>query len=105
MDSLEEPTPEKIQHYSNEFDAMCQERHAMGAKKYGEGTWQDNDLARMMQEEIVDLANYARYAFIKVALLAEVGNLNPPSTFVSEGEIKPTLGYAAFLPGNKTEGE
>lgn len=102
---MDERELDKVNKYSAEFDEMCLDRHEMGAIKYGEGTWQNNDLARMMQEEIVDLANYARYAFIKVALLAELGDLNPPSTLVSEEEIKPTLGYRSFIPTDKKEGE
>jgi hypothetical protein len=51
------------------FDRMCQERHDMGRTKYGTLTFLEMPTLHMALEEIADLANYARYTFVKVALL------------------------------------
>lgn len=57
------------QRLSEEFDRMCQERHLMGAKKYGPVKFLRVDSLEEAAEEVVDLANYARYTFIKLRLL------------------------------------
>jgi len=44
----------------------------MGEKKYGPGTWLGVDNLEMAIEEIIDLANYARFAFIKLRMLQEL---------------------------------
>jgi hypothetical protein len=41
----------------------------MGADKYGEGTYLDKDTIAMMQDELVDFTNYARFSFIKLELM------------------------------------
>lgn len=66
-----EPALEMMQKYSDEFDARCQERHLMGEKKYGAGTWVNVDTLEMAIEEIIDLSNYARFSFIKLRMLQE----------------------------------
>lgn len=60
---------EQIEEASQEFDNMCQERHAMGNEKYGQVQFLQVDSISMALEEIADLANYARYTFIKLYLL------------------------------------
>lgn len=56
---------------SNEFDDMCEARHKMGAQKYGPGKFLTVDTIEEALMEIVDLANYARYTFIKLRMLQE----------------------------------
>jgi hypothetical protein len=51
------------------FEQMCEARHIKGERKYGALTFLDNPTLDMALEEIVDLANYARYTFIKVVIL------------------------------------
>jgi hypothetical protein len=51
------------------FDEMCTARHEYGQEKYGEFTFVEAPTLQMALEEVVDLANYARYTFIKVWLL------------------------------------
>jgi len=48
---------------------MCEERHEEGARKYGPGKFLTVDTFQEALEEIVDLANYARYTYIKVRML------------------------------------
>lgn len=62
---------ELLQHLSNEFDAVCMERHDAGAEKYGPGKFLLVDTIEEALEEIVDLANYARYSFIRLRLVQE----------------------------------
>lgn len=54
---------------SDLFDEMCHARHEYGQKKYDEFTFIEAPTLQMALEEIADLANYARYTFIKVWLL------------------------------------
>lgn len=71
-------TPEELKMYiqalSDEFDKRCQARHEMGEEKYGAGTWLGIDSVEMAIEELIDLANYTRFAFIKYRLIqAQLG--------------------------------
>jgi len=71
---LSEPelTPEQlavIKEADDYFDQMCAARHNTGRTKYGVLTFIEMPTLEMALEEIADLANYARYTFIKVALL------------------------------------
>jgi hypothetical protein len=56
---------------SEEFNTVCQLRHDMGAKKYGPVNFLEVDSIEMAIEEVIDLANYARYTFIKLRLIQE----------------------------------
>lgn len=53
------------------FDQMCQARHDTGRTKYGIFTFLEMPTLEMALEELADLANYARYTFIKVVLLRQ----------------------------------
>lgn len=48
---------------------MCKQRHLKGEQKYGSLTFLNNSTLEMAMEEVVDLANYARYTFIKLVIL------------------------------------
>jgi hypothetical protein len=61
--------PEIIAKLSETFDLECQTRHDMGAKKYGQVKFLEVNSLQMAMEEVADLANYARYTWIKLALL------------------------------------
>jgi hypothetical protein len=54
-----------------EFDDRTLARHAMGAETYGPGKFLLVDTMEEALDEICDLANYARYTFIKMRLLQE----------------------------------
>jgi hypothetical protein len=62
---------EKVSAFSAEFDQMCQDRHDLGEKKYGPGKFLNVDTMDEALMEIVDLANYARYTYVKVRLLQD----------------------------------
>lgn len=51
------------------FVNSCQARHEKGEEKYGPMTFLEVDTLEMAMEEVVDLANYARYTFIKLYML------------------------------------
>jgi hypothetical protein len=59
----------QIDHYNREFDDACQERHEAGAEQYGAGKFLIVDTLEEAMFEVVDLANYARYTYIKLKLL------------------------------------
>lgn len=61
-----------FQEYSEAFDRLCQERHNAGAVEYGKFTFLQNDVVRMMMEELADTANYCRMQFIKLMMLQHV---------------------------------
>ena len=61
----------KLQEYSNEFDAMAEARHRLGAEKYGPVRFTEVDSLQMALEEVADLANYARYTFVKIRMLQD----------------------------------
>jgi hypothetical protein len=68
----EEELPELIQALSNQFDAECQRRHEMGQVKYGPVRFLEVNALEEAMAEVVDLANYARYIWIKFALMAHL---------------------------------
>jgi hypothetical protein len=57
--------------YSIEFDELCAARHQLGAEKYGPGKFLTVDTIEEALSEIADLANYARYTYIKLRMLQE----------------------------------
>jgi hypothetical protein len=85
-----------INKLGEDFDRLCQDRHRMGQKEYGEFTFLENDVVRMMVEELADTANYARMQAIKLMLLqgAVEQNLQAQGIGADEEEIK--IGVKAF---------
>ena len=80
---------ELIVQVSQQFDIDCTTRHEMGAKKYGPGKFLVVDTLQEAMDEVVDLANYARYTYIKLALLqAAIAQQVPEGGPVSSGFIK-----------------
>jgi hypothetical protein len=77
-DPNDEPTQEEVEahqlleimnEYSQQFYTLAQERHLTGAARYGELTFLENDVVRMMAEELADTANYCRMQFIKLMFI------------------------------------
>src|SRR5688572_25745839 len=58
-----------LQALSDQFDTACAEKHALGVEKYGEGTWLKADTIAMAMDEMVDMANYIRFSWIKLAMI------------------------------------
>lgn len=74
MSETSDTTPEAnlaelFQELSGSFDKLCQERHEAGQQEYGVFTFMENDVIRMMMEELADTSNYCRMQFMKLMLL------------------------------------
>lgn len=98
-----------LQRLSEEFDALTELRHEVGAKEYGPATFLKVPLIRFAAEELADLANYARYLYIKLRVLEEV--LDASGVDLSTGLIEEvwesdevSLGLAQFIPAEKISG-
>lgn len=79
------------------FEQLCVERHEMGQKEYGAFTFLENDVVRMMIEELADTVNYCRYQAVKLMLLQEALEKKlAGDDLVGEGEEQITLGVQAF---------
>ena len=65
----EQIDPELLQKLADEYDTECQRRHDMGAEKYGPVRFLEVNSLQEAMNEIVDLANYARYTWMKFALM------------------------------------
>jgi hypothetical protein len=66
---VSETVTEAVEKYSHEFDRMCQDRHTLGEQKYGPGKFLSANTVEEAMFEVVDLANYARYTFIRLMLM------------------------------------
>lgn len=60
-----------INSFGTEFDQMCEQRHNMGAQKYGAGKFLTVDTMEEALFELVDLSNYAKYTYVRIRLLQE----------------------------------
>ena len=89
----EKPNVTDLVLWANErFDDMIQQRHEMGGTKYGPVAFMEIDSIEMALEEVADLANYARYTWIKLKLL-QVNLSQLPE--VQDAEQSVTLGKDA----------
>jgi hypothetical protein len=66
-------TPERLkvlaQEASDEFEELCNHRHALGEQKYGAGKFLTVDTLEEALFELADLSNYAKYTFVRIRLL------------------------------------
>lgn len=101
--------------FNSEFFDLCEIRHNTGAQEYGPFNFLDVNLPEFIYEEIADIANYARFLYIKMRLLEETAHAGgfdlsapftgevrdedelpfSPSTFVPKQEV------SEFLPDEK----
>jgi hypothetical protein len=73
------------------FFEMMQERHEMGAEKYGPIKFMEVNTLKEAMEEVVDLGNYAMYTYMKLYVLdKQIDKLLP-----EEGHEP--LGAASFM--------
>src|SRR6201995_2650751 len=86
-----------IKEYSAEFDEQCLNRHTTGQAKYGQFSFLGKDMIEETLAEIVDMANYARYQFIKLRLL-QLAMSNDPALrdFADQVDRAEKLGKDAF---------
>jgi hypothetical protein len=98
MTEAAEPTDasfeELLTFLSHEFEVVCAERHDKGAEKYGPAKFLLVDTIEEALQEVADLANYARYTYIRLRLLQEAVEQNtppdstePPLKFVKARDI------------------
>lgn len=80
-----------VQEATAEFFQRMQERHEMGQEKYGPVKFVEANTLNEAEEEVIDMANYAMYTYIKLRLL----NLSIDRLSQSAD----TLGAAAFMKG------
>jgi len=59
---------EIVEKLSAEFDHRVIDRHRLGAEKYGPFSFFNKDMFEEACQEVLDLANYARYSYIKLRL-------------------------------------
>lgn len=59
---------EIVEKLSAEFDYRVIGRHKDGAEKYGPFAFFNKDMFEEACQEVLDLANYARYSYIKLRL-------------------------------------
>ena len=62
-------TDDLLKTWDNEFDSMVQDRLEMGKRDYGSLGFVKNDVWTMAKEEVVDLANYARFLYYKISAI------------------------------------
>jgi hypothetical protein len=60
---------ELTQDASRQFFEQMQERHLMGEAKYGPIKYMEVNTLEEAMEEVVDLANYAMYTYLKLFVL------------------------------------
>ena len=82
-----------IESWSAEFDELCQKRHVEGAAEYGVFTFLENDVVRMMAEELADTSNYCRMQFVKLMILQEA---LVESLKGEDGNVRLDMGAQAF---------
>jgi hypothetical protein len=74
------------------FDKQCIARHIMGEEKYGPVKFLEVNTLVEASEELVDIANYARYTFIKLFILnAQIDRV--------QGQLPDMLGAQSFMKG------
>lgn len=88
---------EELQDYLNDkakaFDKLCVERHEEGATRYGSTTFLENDVVRMMLEELADTTNYCRMQAIKLMVLQDRLEAQLEEQSMVEGD---QLGFKSF---------
>lgn len=93
-----------IEYLSQEFDRICQERHEVGAQEYGAKKFLEpqTDLVKMIGEELTDMANYARYLYIRVRMM-ELNASQAGLSFLQEPQGESVnVGPEAFTPAGGT---
>lgn len=81
-----------------QFDNLCVERHEVGVKEYGVFTFLENDVIRMMLEELADTANYCRMQAVKLLILQEQLEelLGDKAEKINSEDGELTMGMQAF---------
>lgn len=95
MPSEEEILEAAIRKASETFTRLRAIRHETGEEKYGRFTFVQNDVVRMMLEELADLCNYAEYQAAKLLCLQVALEEDPElNALTRDGSI--SIGVQAF---------
>jgi len=62
-------TSDLLVKWGEEFNTMIIDRLEMGSREYGDYGFIENDIWEYAKEEVVDLANYARFLYFKISAL------------------------------------
>lgn len=94
---------QQMETFNSEFFDLCEVRHNTGAEEYGPLNFLNVDLPKFMYEEMADIANYARFLYIRMRLLEETAreggfNLSAPFTGEVRDEDKLSFGTTSFVP-------
>lgn len=85
----------KVNEFANEYNERRFERHQMGEKKYGAGTWIKVETIEEALAELLDAGNYIQFTYVKLRMLQE----NILEVLKSQDEpAKP-------LPGHELDGK
>jgi hypothetical protein len=68
---MEMHSGETAQILSDAFDIEAQRKHDFGTQKYRAVRFLEVDSLAMAMEEVIDLSNYSRFAWIKLAMLQQ----------------------------------
>jgi hypothetical protein len=73
-----------IKKYETKFNVETHKRLERGMKKYGENKWQYIDALDELEQEILDIRNYALFLWIKIRELSKDVNIRRRRTGMSE---------------------
>jgi hypothetical protein len=104
--------------YNSEFFNLCQQRSEQGAIDYGELNFMKVNLPEYIYEELADMANYARFLFIRLRAIEEFAResgIDMSAAFTGEvreqdelppsaPQFVPSKEVSRFLPDTKREG-
>lgn len=95
--------------FNSEFFDLCEVRHNTGADEYGSFNFLNVNLPEFIYEEMADIANYARFMYIRVRLLEEIArergiDLSAPLTGEVRDEDEVSFGTASFVPRDEVPG-
>lgn len=85
---------ELIEEASATFDVMTADRHDAGSEKYGPLKFLEANTVEEAMFELADLANYARYTFIKLYILNQTLDDK-----LADAEVEISLGPGAIKKG------
>jgi len=97
---------ELMEKFNEEFFELTQKRHEAGAVEYGPINFLGVDLPTFIYEEMADIANYARYIYIRMRLLEEYArengiDMSAPFTGEVREPDEVSFGSSSFVPSRE----
>lgn len=107
-----------LEQYNTEFFDLCQQRTEQGAREYGELNFLNVNLPEYIYEELADMANYARFLYIRLRAIEEFAResgIDMSAAFTGAireqdelppgaSQFVPSKEISGFLPDTKREG-